>query len=75
MSESESSNNIINPTVTINENNTTISTYRQKCLNISHKCGDHILSIIYRFLSDCLICRFISFIFTLQAGIMWLGCK
>jgi hypothetical protein len=44
---------------------------REKCLNV----GNHILLIIYRFLSDCLICRLLSFIFTIQAGIIWLGCK
>jgi hypothetical protein len=52
------------------EENSSID-YREKCLNI----GNHILLIIYRFLSDCLACRLISFIFTLQAGIIWLGCK
>ncbi len=48
-----------------------INTYRERF----YQCGDHILLIIYRFLSDCLVCRLVSFIFTLQAGIIWLGCK
>ena len=38
-------------------------------------CRTHILSIVYRCLSDCLLCRMISCVFTLQAGIIWLGCK
>ena len=45
------------------------------CANIIYQCAHHILLIIYRFFSDCLLCRIISFVFTLQAGIMWLGCK
>jgi hypothetical protein len=60
MSESEASIEI-NPSIN----------YRKQCLNF----GNHILLIIYRFLSDCLICRLLSFIFTIQAGIIWLGCK
>jgi hypothetical protein len=74
MSESEANNSMASPAVAIDENNSTVS-YGQKCLNVSHTCGNHILLVIYRFLSDCLICRLISFIFTLQAGVMWLGCK
>jgi len=34
-----------------------------------------IFSFICKFFSDCLICRILSALFTLQAGIIWLGCK
>ena len=47
------------------------TSYQKTCVNILN----HILLIIYRFFSDCLICRVLAFIFTLQAGIIWLGCK
>jgi hypothetical protein len=70
MTENETSNSIVHSIVTNSEQNSSIN-YREKCLNI----GNHILLIIYRILSDCLIWRLLSFIFTIQAGIIWLGCK
>jgi len=70
MTENETSHSIVHSIVTNSEQNSSIN-YREKCLNI----GNHILLIIYRILSDCLIWRLLSFIFTIQAGIIWLGCK
>lgn len=70
MTESEIDPSISQLQVTNDEENSS-NNYRETCLNI----GNRILLIVYRVLSDCLICRLLVFIFTIQAAIIWLGCK
>lgn len=69
--------NELNPSLTesIRINNEEDSSNKKKYRDICLTIGNHLLLIIYQVLSDNLICRLLACIFTLQAAIIWLGCK